>query len=59
MGPGLVVGVEGAEVVEGSQDIRMEAGKCPERAYFVGAVCTDLCGLTENPGRESCERGSL
>jgi hypothetical protein len=29
-----VVGDEGAQVAEGSQDIRVEAGECPERAYF-------------------------
>jgi hypothetical protein len=32
-------GYEGGEVGEGSQDIRAEAGKCPERA-----LCTFLCG---------------
>jgi hypothetical protein len=30
-----VVGDEGVEIPEGSQDIRVEAGECPERAYFV------------------------
>jgi hypothetical protein len=30
-----VVGDEGGEVTEGNQDIRAEAGECPERAYFV------------------------
>jgi hypothetical protein len=29
------VGVEGAEVAVGSRNIRVEAGECPERAYFV------------------------
>jgi hypothetical protein len=27
-------GDEGAEVVKGSQNFRVEAGECPERAYF-------------------------
>jgi hypothetical protein len=27
-------GNEGAEVAVGSQDIRVEAGDCPEKAYF-------------------------
>jgi hypothetical protein len=30
-----VVGDEGAEAVEGCQDIWVEASECPERAYFV------------------------
>jgi hypothetical protein len=34
------MGVERAEVAEGSQDIRVEAGECLERAYK--AVCMDL-----------------
>jgi hypothetical protein len=29
------VGNEGAAVVEGSRNIRVEAGECPEMAYFV------------------------
>jgi hypothetical protein len=29
------VGDEGAEVAEGSWDTRVEAGECPEMAYFV------------------------
>jgi hypothetical protein len=32
---GHAVGDEGAEVAEGSQDIKVEAGECLERAYFV------------------------
>jgi hypothetical protein len=30
-----VMGDEGAEVAEGSWDIRVEAGECLERAYFM------------------------
>jgi hypothetical protein len=26
---------EGAEVAEGSQDIRVEAGECPKRVYYM------------------------
>jgi hypothetical protein len=29
------VGDEGAKVEDGSRDIRVEAGECSERAYFV------------------------
>jgi hypothetical protein len=29
------VGDEGIEATEGSQDIRVESGEWPERAYFV------------------------
>jgi hypothetical protein len=29
------VGDEKAEVAEGSRDMRVEAGECPERTYFV------------------------
>jgi hypothetical protein len=39
-------GDEGAEVVEGSLDIRVEAGEC-----------LDLCGPTEKTGQHSCDGG--
>jgi hypothetical protein len=30
-----VSGMQGAEVVEGNHNMRVEAGECPVRAYFV------------------------
>lgn len=41
---------EGAEVAEGSQDIRTEAGECPVRAYcvLIRAMTIYLCDSTKN-----------
>jgi hypothetical protein len=46
------VGGEGVEVTEGSRNIRLVAGECPERWIIcaqIRAVCTDLLGPAENP----------
>jgi hypothetical protein len=50
------VGDEGAEVAEGSRDIRVEAGECPERDSWcpIKGSVQDLRGPAENPDILSC-----
>jgi hypothetical protein len=51
-------GDEGAEVAEGSQNIRVEASECIF-CVLIRAVCTDLCGPAENPDLLSCDGSFL
>jgi hypothetical protein len=54
VGPRRGIEDEGAVVVEGSRDIRVEA-----LSALVRAVCTDLRGPVENPDLSSCDGGFL